>query len=109
MTTKTRGHAARLLALFLAFTLVAPALGEPGDISQIAAPVLGASPPKAQDIADGDASVSTQTGALNYSFPIRVPPGRNGMVPSLSLDYSSQAAIYGGIAAGWSMSIPDIR
>jgi hypothetical protein len=42
MTTKTRGHAARLLALFLAFTLVAPALGEPGDISQIAAPVLGA-------------------------------------------------------------------
>jgi hypothetical protein len=71
--------------------------------------VIGSDPPKASDIMDGDASVSTQTGALQYSYPIRVPPGRNGMVPHLALSYSSQAPIYGGIAAGWSLSIPEIR
>jgi RHS repeat-associated protein len=102
-------HAARLLAAAMALTLVPRAIGAPGDITQIAAPMLGADPPKAQDIADGDVSVATQTGALNYSYPIRVPPGRADMVPKLSLSYSSQAAIYGGIAAGWSLSIPDVR
>lgn len=85
------------------------ARGAPGDIFSIPAPVVGSDPPKASDIADGDASVSTQTGALQYSYPIRVPPGRNGMVPQLALSYSSQAPIYGGIAAGWSLSIPEIR
>ena len=86
-----------------------PALGAPGDIFSIPAPVIGSDPPKASDITDGDASVSTQTGALQYSYPIQVPPGRNGMVPHLALSYSSQAPIYGGIAAGWSLSIPEIR
>ncbi len=85
------------------------ARGAPGDIFSIPAPVIGSDPPKASDIADGDASVSTQTGALRYSYPIRVPPGRNGMVPQLALSYSSQAPIYGGLAAGWSLSIPEIR
>jgi hypothetical protein len=85
------------------------AFGAPGDIFSIPAPVIGSDPPKASDIADGDASVSTQTGAFQYSYPIRVPPGRNGMVPQLALSYSSQAPIYGGIAAGWSLSIPEIR
>src|SRR5688572_2449748 len=113
MSTRSRvrhhRHAARLLAAAMALTLVPRAIGAPGDITQIAAPMLGADPPKAQDIADGDVSVATQTGALNYSYPIRVPPGRADMVPQLSLSYSSQAAIYGGIASGWSLSIPDIR
>lgn len=85
------------------------ARGAPGDIFSSPAPVIGSDPPKASDISDGDASVSTQTGAFQYSYPIRVPPGRNGMVPQLALSYSSQAPIYGGIAAGWSLSIPEIR
>jgi RHS repeat-associated protein len=53
--------------------------------------------------------VSTQTGALQYSYRIKVPPGRNGVAPSLALTYSSQAPIYGGIAAGWSLPLGLIR
>ena len=90
-------------------TTLRPAHGDPGDILTTAAPVIGADQPKAADIRDGDASVATQTGAMQYSYPIRVPPGRHGMEPHLSLNYSSQAPIYGGIAAGWSLSIPEIR
>ncbi len=96
----------------MAITTVAtlrPAIGSPGDIFETAAPVIGADPPKATEIKDGDVSVSSQTGALTYSYPIAVPPGRNGMAPHLALSYSSQAAIYGGIAAGWTLSIPEIR
>ena len=85
------------------------ASGAPGDIFSIPAPVIGSDPPKASDIKDGDAAVSSQTGALTYAYPIQVPPGRNGIAPQLALSYSSQAPIYGGIAAGWSLSIPEIR
>ncbi len=84
-------------------------LGAPGDVIQTAAPTLGAEAPKLRAIPDGDATVSTQTGALQYSFPIVVPPGRNEMAPKLALSYSSQGATYGGLAAGWSLSTPDIR
>lgn len=86
-----------------------PASGAPGDIFTIAAPVLGAEPPKAADLHVGDSSVSTQTGAYRYTYPIEVPPGRNGMAPHLSLTYSSQGAIYGGIAAGWELAVPWVQ
>jgi hypothetical protein len=75
----------------------------------MAAPAIGSDPPKAADVRTGDASVSTQTGALQYSYPIKVPPGRHGVAPSLALTYSSQAPTYGGIAAGWSLPIGLIR
>lgn len=102
---------ARGLAAWLAVVSVLqirPAIGAPGDIFEIPAPGITADPPKATDIKDGDASVATQTGALQYSYPIQVPPGRNGMAPQLALSYSSQAPNYGGIAAGWSLSVPII-
>jgi RHS repeat-associated protein len=101
----------RAFAFAMALDLVAPskaAIAAPADIFDIAAPVVGAEPPKAASIKAGDAAVSTQTGALTYGYPITVPPGRHGMAPSLSLAYSSQAPIYGGIAAGWSLSMPSI-
>ncbi len=85
-----------------------PALGDPADIFDIGAPAVGSEPPKAADIQVGDTSVATQTGNFQYSYPIDVPPGRNGMQPHLALTYSSQAPIYGGIANGWTLSIPTI-
>jgi RHS repeat-associated protein len=85
-----------------------PAVGSPGDILTTPAPAIGADPPKAADIKHGDASVSTQTGALQYSYPISVPPGRQGMAPQLTLSYSSQAPTHGGIASGWTLGIPVI-
>ena len=93
----------------LAFSQIHPARGAPADIFSIPAPVIGTDPPKAADVKDGDTTVSTQTGALTYSYPFQVPPGRNGMAPQFALSYSSQAPLYGGIAAGWSLSLPEIR
>ncbi|MBP9208650.1 MAG: hypothetical protein KBG28_32080, partial [Kofleriaceae bacterium] len=106
-----RRHATRLLALAMALTLVRalPTSAAPADIQASPAPTLGADPPKAEAIADGDANVSTQTGSFSYTYPITMPSGRGDMAPSLALSYSSQGAIYGGIAAGWSLSIPEIK
>jgi hypothetical protein len=86
-----------------AIVTVRPAYSAPGDIFTVAAPAVTSSPPTAASIGDGDAAVSSQTGALTYSFPIAAPPGRR-MQPGLSLAYSSQAPIYGGLAAGWSLA-----
>jgi hypothetical protein len=114
MQTQNRRHRnrttfARALAGLLALTMVSPLSAAPGDITRMPAPTLGADPPKAHDIPDGDMNVSTQTGAFHYTYPIAVPPGRLGVQPSLALTYSSQGANYGGIAAGWSLSIPEIK
>lgn len=97
----------RSVALVLAAALVGgvtPAGAEPGDIFNVSVPVAGTAPDAAKPIAHGDVSVAHQTGALQYAYPITVPPGRNGAQPHLSLAYSSQAAIYGGIAAGWTLT-----
>lgn len=50
----------------------------------------------------GTAGVSTG-GAATYSVPVTIPPGTNGVVPSLSLEYNAQSGP--GIAGmGWSLS-----
>ncbi|MBL8301059.1 MAG: VCBS repeat-containing protein, partial [Rhodanobacteraceae bacterium] len=46
---------------------------------------------------------STDGGAAQYSIPITLPPGRNGMEPQLALSYSSRNG--NGLAGlGWSLS-----
>jgi hypothetical protein len=62
--------AARGMAAFLVVVSVLqmrPAKAAPGDIFAIPAPGIGADPPKATDIKDGDVSVATATGALQYN------------------------------------------
>lgn len=51
------------------------------------------------------------TGALNYSFPIVVPPGRNGMQPDLALEYNNQQVsnVANIIGYGWKFNIPYIE
>ncbi len=51
----------------------------------------------------------TGSGAFSYSIPIIVPPGTAGMVPALSLDYSSQNTTNGIVGWGWTLSgLPSI-
>ncbi|HZX50316.1 MAG TPA: FG-GAP-like repeat-containing protein, partial [Candidatus Paceibacterota bacterium] len=54
--------------------------------------------------------VNDFSGAFTNSFPLVVPPGRNGLQPDLALFYNSQehnnASIFG---YGWSIGIPSIE
>jgi len=53
-------------------------------------------------ITSGELSVSL-SGAANYTIPISVPPGINGIVPKISLAYSSQGG--NGVAGyGWNIA-----
>ncbi|KQB41126.1 Protein containing RHS repeat [Flavobacterium aquidurense] len=53
-------------------------------------------------ITEGQLSVSL-SGSANYTIPIAVPPGINGVVPQISLSYNSQSG--NGIAGyGWNVS-----
>lgn len=98
----------RALSLGMAMVAVVQltAGAAPGEFMTTPAPALTSEQPKPTALNAGDASVSNQTGAMQYSYPIQVPPGRHGMQPALSLAYSSQEPIYGGIAAGWQLPIP---
>lgn len=50
------------------------------------------------------------TGALTYSYPIVVPPGRNGLEPEISLSYNNQQATsQNEVGYGWSIDIPYIE
>lgn len=51
---------------------------------------------------EGAGSV-TLTGAATYTIPIKCPPGTNGMVPNISLTYSSQSGS-GIMGMGWNIS-----
>ncbi|MBL4660369.1 MAG: VCBS repeat-containing protein, partial [Alcanivoracaceae bacterium] len=42
-------------------------------------------------------------GAATYNLPLAIPPGRNGMTPSVSVNYSSKGG-NGTLGIGWSIS-----
>ena len=55
--------------------------------------------------------VSAFSGAATYSYPIEVPPGRNGLQPNVSLSYNSRALDghiqdpeKGSVGTGWSLA-----
>ncbi len=49
------------------------------------------------------------TGSLIYTFPIQIPPGRNGLQPSVDLKYTSQpSANVNVMGYGWDTNIPYI-
>jgi len=55
-------------------------------------------------------AIDKNTGALESTYPISVPPGRNGLQPDLDLVYNSQNSQPGSIfGEGWSIGIPYIE
>ena len=100
----------RPLCLFLAAVVAATptAYADPVDPFASALPARDTSPPEGIASAAGDGTVDEQHGSASYRYPIAVPPGRNGMAPDLALAYSSGSPLRGGIAAGWSMALPEI-
>jgi|GEM_PF-6046764 len=50
----------------------------------------------------GDYSVDL-SGALNYNIPIQLPPGTNGMAPSIGISYNSNSGL-GNMGMGWGIS-----
>ncbi|MDT0294909.1 toxin TcdB middle/N-terminal domain-containing protein [Mesonia ostreae] len=61
-----------------------------------AAGVVSIAPPAANNM-----------GTVNTSFPIKLPKGRNGMQPSLSVSYNSEGG-NGWMGLGWNINIPAI-
>ncbi|MCM0665641.1 FG-GAP-like repeat-containing protein [Flavobacterium tyrosinilyticum] len=54
-------------------------------------------------ILEGDLSISLN-GNANYTVPIKVPKGINGIEPSVNITYNSQNGLNGNIARGWDIS-----
>jgi RHS repeat-associated protein len=50
----------------------------------------------------------SQVGAAQFSYPIEVPPGRNGLQPNISLQYSSYNE-NGWIGVGWDLDLGAIE
>ncbi len=51
-------------------------------------------------VTDGALNISL-TGSASYTIPILVPPGINGVEPSISINYNSQRGLNGTAAKGW--------
>ena len=88
---------------------VSPSLGGPHSVLNGIDPLQSAPSQETRTLVVGDMTVASRTGAFEYTYPITVPPGRLGNQPSLALSYSSQGALRGGIAAGWSLTIPEVK
>jgi RHS repeat-associated protein len=51
---------------------------------------------------------ANSSGTANLSYPVELPPGRNGVEPKLAFTYSSTRA-NGWLGVGWDLSLPSIE
>jgi RHS repeat-associated protein len=96
-------------ALFILLGMTRRGDAYPADVFVAGSPAKGPAVHKSTEVSSEAYSVSTSTGAAQYTFPIPVPPGRASMAPQLALQYSSQNPVRGEIAAGWTLPIPAIE
>ncbi len=95
--------------LWLILVIPGSAFGQVLDPFTGATPSFDVAPDQGTNYNTGDWGISDQNGAVTYSVPIDLPPGRNGMAPSLNLRYSSNLPLRGGLAAGWTFELPSIE
>ncbi|MEM7133158.1 MAG: RHS repeat-associated core domain-containing protein [Chloroflexota bacterium] len=98
-----------IITFYFVLANITPTLAAPADPFTGASQSFDAAPPEASNFNVGDWGVADERGTATYTFPIEVPPGRNGMQPSLALRYSSNSPLRGGIAAGWTFDLPMIE
>ncbi len=56
------------------------------------------------------AQTDHNTGALNYTYPINVPAGRDNLQPEINISYNNQFTDNGSISGlGWGLNIPYIE
>lgn len=76
----------------------------------------GYAPTSIKDIKAADPSANilpiepptaTNMGTANLSFPIKIPPGRQGMQPQLAIQYNSEGG-NGWLGLGWNLSTPSV-
>ena len=79
-----------------------PISGEPLSPDEVATDVHTISHSEGSGPIPGSGSVSG--GSATYNIPMVIPPGRNGMVPELSVNYSSRGG-NGIMGVGWSVSM----
>ena len=70
-----------------------------GEVSELAAGGVYSNP---------EAVTVSQVGAATLSYPISVPPGRNGLQPRVSLQYSSYNG-NGWVGVGWDLDLGSIK
>jgi hypothetical protein len=57
----------------------------------------------------GESGVDESSGAFTFAYPIQVPKGKNGMEPSLSINYNSQNSENSIFGYGMGIQIPYIE
>lgn len=103
MKFNKRGTLFGRLSVFLFFILLIPSFANATNNDPFHSGREAVSPKQSVGVAQS-------SGAMTYSYPLAIPPGRNGMQPNLTLSYSSaekrQDSLFG---YGWSLSLPYIE
>ncbi|MFM2374197.1 MAG: hypothetical protein RLZZ234_192, partial [Candidatus Parcubacteria bacterium] len=103
----------RAASLFLAVLFVIQPLATPraeassGSSADAGSEARGVSAGKS--INNDHVLVSPVDGSLSFTYPITIPPGRNGMQPNIDLKYNSSFSDSEWLGAGWSINIPYIK
>lgn len=59
---------------------------------------------------NGQYSVDEFTGVFSYDYPLQIPAGRNGLQPSISLQYNHRLNNIGSaVGVGWQLTMPSIE
>ncbi|MGE3673873.1 MAG: FG-GAP-like repeat-containing protein, partial [Polyangiaceae bacterium] len=94
------------LASLSAMSIALSGHAAPGPVFATRTPTAS-TPAAANPSTEAGDSVSSD-GEAKFNYPLSLPPGRNGMQPSVSLQYSSRNPTRGGIAAGWTLPVDTI-